>query len=868
MDRKRQIETVLTHVIDARVRGEEISDDQVREQHQDLLPELDEELRTLRAIETASEIAAAQPEPDIGSISDVDDLAVLRRLLPHYDIVERLHYGGQGVVYKAIYRDTGRMVAIKVLAAGVFASENLRRRFEREIDAVSRLYHPNIVMLYDSGVIEGRRYFAMEYVEGAPIDEYVALQCPSAAERIRLFIKVCHAVHYAHQRCILHRDLKPTNILVDLEGEPHLVDFGLAKEMRPIPLAEAGGAPHTVHFVGTLPYASPEQIAGPVDGVDIRSDVYTLGVVLYQMLTARLPFAMPSTLDRVCLSILNDDPVSLRRAAAADTTGEAVGPHELDGDVQAIVDRALAKEPERRYQSALDLAEDLERYLAGELVEARAHVRGYQARKLLRRYRWPVACAAVLLLLAGGLAGVYMQLTLQKRAAVATGELQSSRARAVSADTLVTMLMPERWQARRAELQLMPAEYVAEEHRRYERPVSARSALPPLQWTSDIATPDDFYASYQQCRSGLIPEGLTVFLDANASLLDEVRNTHARSCLEFPLQDPKFPLTGEDLRTIRLAAVYARLYLVRVIVQSSAVTGDAGVEDLWASRRIALDLGDNVSDAAWSASIVIRSEIYSHATNLLYEHITTEGHSASIVAWVLADPKVREVSSAVAFYKWRKMHWLAQYTKSDAEGTDYLDALQLESQYPECFAAMAKVCDSPREWILQVSPAEAEQRLNAYFQPLMQWDSLPYSGLARAVDARIEFFHDAHKADPISYFYPWLEPRYFTVLRVEAMRRALRICAAAVKYRQDRGAWPGDLASAADCLLPTDLIDPLANTPFDLEVVDGLPRVSSRAVSLHRQDGLGRSMPITTIGDRLVYFPPPGGLVTGPQLPN
>ena len=308
-----------------------------------------------------------------------------------YEILSEVHRGGQGVVYKAVQRATKRTVALKVLLEGPYASPRQRHRFEREIDLVASLQHPNIVTVYDSGVTrDGRHFFAMEYIHGQPLDAYLSNKSLSIDETLRLFQRICAAVNHAHQHGVIHRDLKPGNIRVDATGEPHVLDFGLAK-------AGAGGltpdgAPVTVtgEFMGTLAYASPEQTKGDPTLIDIRTDVYSLGVILYEMLTGKYPYQVVGQMADV-----------LKNIAEAEPKRPSTIRRQINDEVETIVLKSLAKEKERRYQSADTLGRDIEHYLSGQPIDAKRDSSWYVIRKSLRRYRVPVAVAAAFVLVLG-----------------------------------------------------------------------------------------------------------------------------------------------------------------------------------------------------------------------------------------------------------------------------------------------------------------------------------------------------------------------------------------------------------------------------------------------------------------------------------
>jgi predicted Ser/Thr protein kinase len=297
----------------------------------------------------------------------------VRDSIEGYEILSEIHRGGQGIVYKAVQKSTRRTVAIKVLPEWASASSRRRHRFEREINLVAGLRHPNIVTVYESGLTHDRYYFAMEYIHGRPLDAYLADRKQSTDDVLRLMAKVCRAIAYAHNQGVIHRDIKPGNILVDSEGEPHIVDFGLAKAAGTGLLA--GDTPVTVtsEFMGTLAFASPEQVSGDPSLVDVRTDIYSLGVVLHKSLTDQHPFDLSGDIAHLLARIAHADPVRPSTVRG-----------ELKGDLDTIILKALAKERDRRYQSAADLANDLERVLRGEPIEARSDSIAYVLRKRCR----------------------------------------------------------------------------------------------------------------------------------------------------------------------------------------------------------------------------------------------------------------------------------------------------------------------------------------------------------------------------------------------------------------------------------------------------------------------------------------------------
>lgn len=314
--------------------------------------------------------------------------------IPGYEIVGEVYRGGQGVVYEALQVSTRRRVALKMLLSGTAATEREIGRFEREIEVVASLRHPNVVTLFESAVLEdGRRLFAMEFIDGERVDDYwkqVRRQgrAPTTRQVLGQFARICAAVAHAHQRGVIHRDLKPGNVLVDRDGVPHVVDFGLAKETdastRMLSLTRSG------EFVGSLLYAAPEQISSTAQPVDALSDVHALGLILFEMLTGTLPYRVDAPLSGIVQQIVQGERMPPSRLA-----GPRVLAERIPDDLDAIVLKAIDRVPLRRYASAAALAEDVERFLLGRPVEAKRQSLLYVLKKAVRRQRLLVFAVVV-----------------------------------------------------------------------------------------------------------------------------------------------------------------------------------------------------------------------------------------------------------------------------------------------------------------------------------------------------------------------------------------------------------------------------------------------------------------------------------------
>jgi non-specific serine/threonine protein kinase/serine/threonine-protein kinase len=357
-----------------------------------------------------------EPVTAAGAATTVSDYLHIGTDIGPYRIVQKIAEGGMGAVYQAVRVDDlyRKVVAIKIIRRGL-QDAYVRRHFDTERQILAHLDHPAIAKLLDGGATpDGRPYFVMDFIAGTPINEYCDTHKLTIRERLQIFLTVCSAVHYAHQNLVIHRDIKPPNILITEEGAVKLLDFGIAKLLDP----DALGLDHTLTTLQAMTpeYASPEQLGG--GKVTTASDVYALGVLLFRLLTGRRPYALDSGgLDQLWDHVRNREPRRASQAvkanedgmtpaaiaAARGTTPERLE-RQLAGDLDTILMMALRKEPERRYCSAEQFATDLRRHLEGHPVTARPDTIRYRAGKFIRRHRAPVA--ALTLAAASLIAGI------------------------------------------------------------------------------------------------------------------------------------------------------------------------------------------------------------------------------------------------------------------------------------------------------------------------------------------------------------------------------------------------------------------------------------------------------------------------------
>ena len=326
------------------------------------------------------EAATTARQPSIGQVG-------------RYTITRLIGEGGMGAVYEAEQDQPRRTVALKVIKPGL-ASPELLRRFAQESQALGRLQHPGIAQIYDAGTADTgygpQPYFAMEYIRGECLRDYAETHRLNTPRRLEIFVKICDAVHHAHQRGLIHRDLKPGNILVDDTGQPKILDFGVARVTDSD--AQATMQTDVGQLVGTLAYMSPEQVLADPLELDTRSDVYALGVILYELLSGRLPYSISKNLHEALQTIREEDPAKL---SSINRT--------FRGDLETIAAKALEKDKTRRYASAAEVAADVSRYLKDEPIVAQPPTTVYQLKKFARRNKaLVIGIAAVFAVLVGG----------------------------------------------------------------------------------------------------------------------------------------------------------------------------------------------------------------------------------------------------------------------------------------------------------------------------------------------------------------------------------------------------------------------------------------------------------------------------------
>lgn len=351
---QRAIADVLSSLTERLQGGESIELSDVVERFPNYKDELTELWPLVMLTEMAGENASPVDETAVAKENELTEKQ-LPTTFGDFELVEEIGRGGMGVVYRARQQSLGREVALKLILLDHLASETDRARFYAEARAAAKLEHPHIVPVYDLGDVQGRPYISMKLIEGSTLSSQLQNGHMDGKSAAKLLIPLCQAVQYAHENSVLHRDVKPSNIMINHEGQAFLTDFGLAKDLRETPTLTRTGA-----VVGTPAYMPPEQASGQKPTLDPTSDVYSLGAVLYHMITGQPPFVGRTGLETV-LMVMEQDPPSPRSL----TRG-------LDRDLEMIILRCLQKPPDLRYASASALEQDLNAYLNNEEIAARS----------------------------------------------------------------------------------------------------------------------------------------------------------------------------------------------------------------------------------------------------------------------------------------------------------------------------------------------------------------------------------------------------------------------------------------------------------------------------------------------------------------
>ncbi len=459
---------------------------------------------------------------DLPSVSkpgagDGEPIAMIPPRIEGYEILSPLGQAGQGQVWRAVQMGTHRHVAIKIPHIRFIASRKSLLRFEREVELAARLEHRNIAHIYESGIHQGFYYYAMEFIDGVHLDAYVQDRHLSVRQTVELMRTVCAAVQYAHQKGIIHRDLKPSNILVTQDGQPYLLDFGLARSVltdKEDPAISTEG-----ELAGTPAYMSPEQAQGQHDQLDTRTDVYSLGIILYRLLTRQFPYPVDHSVAETLSNIIQTEPIRPCRIAK-----------QLDHELECIILKALAKEPEQRYQSAAELRADLDNWLQGFPITAKSGQTLYVLKKVITRHKKAVLTAGLMAVIVVSYFFVSLDFYLQKIKALRELEpviqqIQETDSELVHASVFCTFM--EQWQKSNSDNARSMYSIMTQDDGKESRAVrflldpsplesketDFRAAMPDTPWFADLVIgvhcrhqnePSRALGQFQNSRAGML----------------------------------------------------------------------------------------------------------------------------------------------------------------------------------------------------------------------------------------------------------------------------------------------------------------------------------------------------------------------------
>jgi tRNA A-37 threonylcarbamoyl transferase component Bud32 len=846
-DRDSELEAALQEYLTRIEEGESPDQEELKTRHPGVAGELQEFFDNLRLVETELDSATRLPESPLNRLASRSSFRVDGNreggsfpVLPGFRILEEIGGGTQGIVYRAEQLNTRRIVALKVIRHGPWASEKERRRFENEVELASRLVHPHIVQVYECGNYGGQSYFAMQYVEGERLDHYIWENRLGLRDTIHLFLQVCEAVRYAHQRGVMHRDLKPGNVLVDRNGQAHILDFGLAKPVDEQGSSVTAAATQIGEFAGTWHYASPEQVRRDPARIDTRTDVYALGIILYELLTRNLPYPIREEhRDDVARFILDYPPTPPRNHR-----------RDIPEDLDTVLLKAIEKDVGRRYQSAGELADDLRRFLEGTAVEARRASRWYIFRKTLRRYRLPVALSLVAFAAVSVFAAVTWRLYTETLNAKATLEV---RARAVRHTQRTA-------QRHLAELQHLnnivrfaastgaplnlhgrfdtPAAHESEPH---WRPLAADAPANILaDTTGDDPLRRQTARDWLTERAGRIDE-IAVQL-ADHRIAAQLAESGDSSFTFEDRWDPGFSI--QNLCAILCAAAVLASESDDIAVASKRLN---------AARLAALDAADGESLHHKIVSAAARQLIHETVFHLL----TARGRLSrdpAFLDWVTREPPMPSLRFALGHERRRSSQYVeyaAFATRDIPEGFLDVDLIvQLRnSQLPPDLLTAARAAASA------TTPEKVLAGLDAYITAMASLEGLPVDRVReRARTLMAEF-----QSDPSYPVVRVLVPGPFNMAlnytRIESCRRALVLTAFLFRHHAETGRWPEDLATAIPVSHRDFLRDPYSDRSFHYRRTTDLPLLYAVNDDLTDDGGLHGDW--DQPGTDVVFFPPP-----------
>ncbi len=731
-----------------------------------------------------------------------------------YTLLGKLGGGSQGIIYKAEEPRTKRIVAMKVIREGAFATDLERLRFQNEVELAAGLTHPAIVRVYGSGEDQGRSFFTMEHIDGERLDSHTSRQTLDIERTLQLFLDICDGAIYAHRRGVIHRDLKPSNILIDTEGKPHILDFGLAKRIRDGNETFVRGVTQSGEFTGTWHYASPEQIRGELRTIDVRTDVYTLGVILYEMLTDGYPYPCDSSLPTDIVRHVLDTPP---------TPPRSIRP-ELRGDLDTIILRAIHKSVDRRYQSAADLAEDIRRYLGGFPIEAKRDSFWYVAHLAYRRHRFSAIAGAVVIAAMIAFSVTTWVLYKDAKKAQATIKAQSNVGR-LNESYLVEKLAELHWKSHALRVVREAYPDLPELLRlNKESHTDSESAF-----ASTVADRPEFVLHammHDGCSER--PEAVA-WLEAHEDDLLQAEQTTRQYRFVFEYLHRRTPEPEGGLHTVNWTTKYEAAYLVTEAFMARALhchrhgRHEAALSSLEAARSLILDLWDGPHNTLMIAATLMREHLYNTSLIILNAEARHGRSGEPYATWILATPPVGSNRLSLITQRLRLARQFEAATVADGpEAAPYISLDLLSLNRDGWIARSGKLTDENRRWLRDTTPQQVFDAMDALYQTSEEaydW-TLPEYPDGETIEADIG---PAGSSNPVRALLRQQLGGFTRHSRHRTARTASLLAAHLCEYRVENGAWPATLADALPAGSEHLLIDPFIAEPYVYRLLDDGP---------------------------------------------